>query len=360
MSQTIQVQLGERSYPIHIDGGLLARLDELLLPLVRGRKALIVTDSTVGPLYARFCTAAIERVGITCTLATIPAGEASKNAEQLVGLWEKAVQAGLDRKSIIVALGGGVVGDLAGFAAASYLRGVQLVQIPTTLLAMVDSAVGGKTGINLPQGKNLVGAFHQPSLVACDIGVLKTLSRRELVAGMAEVVKYGVIWDADLFARIEQQVDRILAGDADVLSYLVARSCEIKAAVVGKDEREEGLRAILNYGHTMGHALEAVSGYGHFLHGEAIAVGMVFAAKLSTALKGFPAGETDRLVALLRRLGLPVAAPEFTIEPLRRAMAVDKKTSLGKLKFVLAKRLGEVEFGCEVGDELLASIWAGN
>lgn len=360
MSTTIHVPLGDRTYPIHIGNGLLSRFDELLKPVVRGRKALIVTDSTVGPLYANACQDAIARLGLDVAVATVPAGEASKNSTELAGLWEKAVVAGLDRKSCIVALGGGVVGDLAGFAAASYLRGVQLIQIPTTLLAMVDSAVGGKTGINLPQGKNLVGAFHQPSLVACDIGSLTSLPRRELVAGMAEVVKYGVIRDAELFAYIEAHAERVLAGDPQVLAKLVARSCEIKAEVVGKDEREDGLRAILNFGHTMGHALEAVAGYGHFLHGEAIAVGMVYAARVSEALLHFPAAETQRLISLLKKLGLPVAAPEFAFEPLRRAMGVDKKTSLGKLKFVLARRLGEVEFGCEVTDDLLARTWAGN
>lgn len=305
MSQTVQVSLGDRSYPIHIGGGLLERLDELLKPVVRGTKCLIVTDSIAGPLYADTCAQALAELGITAATATIPSGEASKSGEHLFKLYDAAIANKLDRKSFIVALGGGVVGDLAGYAAASFLRGIQLIQIPTTLLSMVDSAVGGKTGINLPQGKNLIGAFHQPSLVVCDIDVLKSLPRRELVAGLAEVVKYGVIWDAELFALLEREADKIAAGEPALLAHLVKRSCEIKAEVVSKDEREDSLRAILNFGHTMGHAIEAIAGYGKFLHGEAISIGMIYAAKLSVALRGMPQSDADRLTKLLVRLGLP-------------------------------------------------------
>lgn len=357
MTRTVAVDLGERSYPIRIGAGLLARIDELIGPVVKGRNCLIVTDTTVEPLYAGICEVAAGRLGVKCATAVIPAGEASKCSGELVTLWSRAVEAGLDRKSFIVALGGGVVGDLAGFLAASYLRGIQLIQIPTTMLAMVDSAVGGKTGINLPQGKNLVGAFHQPSLVVCDIDTLQTLPRRELVAGLAEVVKYGVIWDADLFSLLEREAERIAAGDAGLLARIVARSCEIKAAVVSQDEQEGGLRAILNFGHTLGHAIEAVAGYGHFLHGEAVAIGMVYAARLSIAC-GFPEADANRLARLLTRLGLPVTAPGLTWAPLRRAMAVDKKSTLGKLKFVLAKRIGEAGFGCEVPEDLLEKTLA--
>ncbi len=357
MTTTVPVHLGDRSYEIHIGTGLLARLDELFKPVVRGKKCLVVTDTTVAPLYAGVCTSALSKLGVTAAQAVIPAGENSKNGEQLFRLYDAAIACGLDRKSFVVALGGGVVGDLAGYAAASFLRGIQLIQIPTTLLSMVDSAVGGKTGINLPQGKNLVGAFHQPSLVVCDIETLKTLPRRELVAGLAEVVKYGVFWDAELFELLERNADQILAGDPALLAKIVARSCEIKAEVVGKDEREEGLRAILNFGHTMGHAVEAVSGYGHFLHGEAVAIGMVYAARISENLKSFPVSGTTRLVALLKKFGLPVGAPELAWEPLRRAMAVDKKGVAGKLKFVLAGNIGEAEFGCETPEDLMRQTW---
>ncbi len=357
MSKTVPVHLGERSYQIHIGSGLLARLDELLKPVVRGKKCLIVSDSTVDPIYGDACAAAVSKLGVQVGRAMVPSGEASKDGRWLFHLYEKAVEQGLDRKSFVVALGGGVVGDLAGFMAATFLRGVQLIQIPTTLLAMVDSAVGGKTGINLPQGKNLVGSFHQPSLVVCDIDVLKTLPRRELVSGLAEVVKYGVIWDAKLFELLEKNAEKIAGGDAALLKEIVARSCEIKAEVVSKDEREDSLRAILNFGHTMGHAIEAVSGYGFYLHGEAISIGMVYAARLSEVLLGFPPAESERLIALLHKFGLPVSASGITWEPLRRAMAVDKKNTLGKLKFVLAKRIGEVEFGCDVTEDLMQKHW---
>jgi 3-dehydroquinate synthase len=227
---------------------------------------------------------------------------------------------------------------------------------------MVDSAVGGKTGINLPHGKNLIGAFHQPSLVVCDIGVLKTLPRRELVAGIAEVVKYGVIRDTQLFELLEKNAAELSGGEGGsagtaLLAEIVARSCAIKAEIVGKDEREEGLRAILNFGHTLGHALEAVAGYGHFLHGEAVAVGMVYAARLSVALHGMPPPDAARLEKLLARLGLPVAAKEFSWEALRHAMGVDKKGVMGKPKFVLARKIGEVDFGCDVPEDALLAAW---
>lgn len=358
MSRVVTVDLGARSYPIHIGPGLLPRLDELLKPVLKSRKALIVTDATVAPLYAATCAEILARSGIASATAIIPAGEASKNGRWLFHLYDKALEHGLDRKSCVIALGGGVVGDLAGYLAASFLRGLRFVQIPTTLLSMVDSAVGGKTGINLPQGKNLVGAFHQPVLVACDIDSLKTLSRRELAAGLAEVVKYGVIRDADLFALLEREADRIVAGDPVLLAEIVARSCEIKAEVVGKDEFEGGLRAILNYGHTLGHALEAVSGYGKYLHGEAISVGMVFAGIVSSAQCGFPAEDAARLVRLLHKFGLPAAAPEADFAELRQAMDVDKKTEAGRPKFVLARRIGEVEHGCEVPEDVLKRAWS--
>lgn len=357
MSQVVPVVLGDRSYQIHIGSGLLAKLDELLKPVVRGKKCLIVSDSTVATIYADACAKAVEKLGVKAGVAVVPAGEGSKSGDQLFELYDAAIANGLDRKSFVVALGGGVVGDLAGYLAASFLRGIQLIQIPTTLLAMVDSAVGGKTGINLPQGKNLVGAFHQPSLVVCDIDVLKSLPRRELVAGLAEVVKYGVIWDAELFSLLERDAEKIAAGDASLLAHFVKRSCEIKAEVVSKDEREDSLRAILNFGHTMGHAIEAVSGYGKFLHGEAISVGMIYAARLSVVLRGFPQADADRLTKLLARFGLSTSAPGLDWDALRKAMGVDKKNTAGKLKFVLAKRIGEVEFGCEVPEELMLETW---
>ena len=251
-------------------------------------------------------------------------------------------------------LGGGVIGDLTGFAAASWLRGIRFVQVPTTLLAMVDSSVGGKTGINIPEGKNLVGAFHQPELVLMDLDTLKTLPPRELSAGMAEVVKTAVIWDAELFQALEKSAE-IFPN----IGKIIARCCEIKAEVVQQDEREGGLRGILNFGHTAAHAIENVAGYGEFLHGEAVAIGMVYAARLSVALKGLSEEESARIEKLLARLSLPLGVAGLEWKDIRAAMAVDKKTVGGLPKFVLADRIGHVEFGCEVPEELLEEVWNG-
>ena len=358
MSRIVRVELGPRSYPIHIAPGLLLRLGELIPTSLQGRSALLVTDATVAALYADRVAHALTALRCPNGRAIVPAGESSKDGRWLFHVYEKAVEQGLDRKSFVVALGGGVVGDLAGFAAASYLRGIPFVQIPTTLMAMVDSAVGGKTGINLPQGKNLVGAFHQPDAVLCDLDALRTLPRRELVAGLAEVIKYGVIADAALFEMLEGHVEPILGGDADVLARIVARSCEIKAAVVGQDEREEtGARATLNFGHTAGHAVEAVSGYGHFLHGEAVAIGMVYAARLSAELCGLPARDVQRIARLCARFGLPTEIPDCPWSPIRRAMGVDKKSTGGCPRFVLASALGQVRHGHEVPEDVLQRTW---
>jgi 3-dehydroquinate synthase len=343
----VTVKLGDRSYDIVIEPGALKKLPALMADCgLHARKGLVITDANVGALYAT-------ATGLSFPAATIPAGEESKSQATLFHLYDEAIRAGLDRKSIIVALGGGVVGDLGGYAAASFMRGLKYVQVPTSLLAMVDSAVGGKTGINLPQGKNLIGAFHQPSLVVCDLDVLKTLPPRELRAGLAEVIKYGIIYDAEFFAYIEANIDRALALDAEVMAHMVARSCAIKADVVSQDETETGLRAILNFGHTLGHAIEAVAGYGNYLHGEAIAIGMVFAVRLS----GLPADQQARIETLFTRTGLPVKAPELKWDDLRRAMSVDKKSESGLPKFVLAKEIGRVEYGIPVDEAALAKAY---
>ncbi len=345
--QMVRVELGERSYDIVVEAGALQRLPDLLRERgLAATKGLVITDSHVEPVYAA-------GLGVPYPVATVPAGEASKSGEQLFHLYDEAIRAGLDRKAIVIALGGGVVGDLAGYVAASYMRGLRFVQVPTSLLAMVDSAVGGKTGINLPQGKNLIGAFHQPQLVVCDLDVLKTLPERELRAGLAEVIKYGIIYDAEFFAYLEEHIADALTLDQDVLAHLVARSCEIKADVVRQDETESGLRAILNFGHTLGHAIEAVAGYGKYLHGEAIAIGMIYAARLS----GLPAEQLERIEALICRAGLPVRAPELAWDDLRQAMSVDKKSESGLPKFVLAREIGRVEFGVAVEEMYLAEVW---
>jgi 3-dehydroquinate synthase len=357
MPKTVNVSLGERSYVIEIGAGLLDRVGELARRVVRGTNCLVVTDATVGALYANRCAEALAGAGLTVGRCVVPAGEGSKDGQWLFHIFDKAIEQGLDRHSFMVALGGGVVGDLAGFAAASYLRGIPYLQVPTTLLAMVDSAVGGKTGINLPQGKNLVGAFHQPSLVVCDIDTLKTLPRREYVAGLAEVIKYGIIRDDGLFRVLEERARQVLEGDPALLEQIIARSCEIKAEVVSADEREGGLRAILNFGHTLGHALETVSGYGHYLHGEAISVGMAYAARLSTAIQGLPEKDCERVLRLLETYGLPIDAGDYPWQALRRVMGVDKKSTAGAPRFVLAERIGSVAPGCTVREDLLQQTW---
>jgi 3-dehydroquinate synthase len=357
--RTVHVNLGDRSYDIHIGHDLPVGAS---LAGEEGLRALVVSDGNVGPLHGERCETLLQAQGLTTSRLDVPAGEASKDMAFMQRIYDAALEAGLDRLSVIVALGGGMVGDLAGFAAATFLRGVRLIQVPTTLLSMVDSSVGGKTAVNLPQGKNLVGAFYQPVEVAADLATLSTLPEREYVSGLAEVVKYGVIWDAELFRRMEESVDGLLSRDATVLEDVVARCCEIKAEVVAMDEREAGVRAVLNYGHTLGHALEKELAYSGCLHGEAVSVGMVYAGELSVKEKGFPEDERDRVAGLLKRLGLPVGVRDLGTTPawekLRGAMAADKKTRGRIPRFVLAERLGSVAFGCAVDDDLLKEAFA--
>jgi len=358
MSPNLKVELGARSYDIMIGRGILAELGERCRTLGLGTHCLVVSDSNVDLLYGDAAADSLRKVHITAQRAVVPAGEESKSNEQLFALYGHAVKAGLDRQSFILALGGGVVGDLAGYLAASFLRGIRFVQVPTTLLAMVDSSVGGKTGINLPQGKNLVGAFYQPAFVCVDIETLKTLPAREYISGLAEVVKYGMIWDQDFFGRLEADADGLKGREESLLASIISRCCQIKAEVVSRDERENGVRAILNFGHTLGHAIELVAGYGEYLHGEAIAIGMVYAARLSVYSSGFPEADYNRLVALLKALGLPYTVPEnMDWSEVRRAMSVDKKVQGRTPRFVLVEKIGTVEHGCELPDELLAKTW---
>jgi 3-dehydroquinate synthase len=291
-------------------------------------------------------------------LITVPSGEGAKSLENVEKCYDQLARHRLERKSSIVALGGGVVGDLAGFVAATYLRGIPFVQIPTTLLAQVDSSVGGKTGVNLKAGKNLVGSFHQPRLVLCDLDTLDTLPEREFRAGLAEIVKYGVIYDAALFRLLERDMGKILKRDSRLLARIIARSCAIKADVVGQDETETGLRAILNFGHTVGHAIENTAGYGTFLHGEAISIGQVYAAILSVHLAGLPVAEAQRIADLLHHAGLPTSICLSTAERKRllEAMKLDKKVSSGEIKFVLAERIGKVKFGQKVPASVLKDV----
>ncbi len=345
--RVVRVSLGQRSYRILVGGGLLGLVGRECSRLGLGRRCAVVTDSMVGPLHGDAVMKSLGDAGFDAVQVTVPAGEKTKRWEMVAACHDALASARLERRSFVVALGGGVVGDLAGFVAATYLRGVSFVQVPTTLLAQVDSSVGGKVGINLAAGKNLVGAFHQPRLVVCDLDVLRNLPEREFRAGIAEVIKYGVIADAAMFRRLERGMDRLLARDPAELAWVVARSCAVKASVVGRDETESGLRAILNYGHTVGHALEAISAYGKWLHGEAIAVGQVVASELSVARMGMSRADADRVRALLERAGLPTGVNLSAGERRRlaEAMQLDKKVVGGEVRFVLARKVGQVEWG---------------
>ena len=341
-----------------IGGGLLVRLGAECRKLSLGRRCAIISDTNVSPLFGNAAQHSLERAGFEVVLITVPAGETAKSMKWVESGYNHLARHRLERQSFIVALGGGVVGDLAGFIAATYLRGIPFVQVPTTLLAQVDSSVGGKVGVNLKAGKNLVGAFHQPRLVLCDLDALKKLPLREYRAGLAEVIKYGIIYDAAFFQQLERELPKLLKRDPKTLASVVARCCEIKAEVVGQDETEGGLRAILNFGHTIGHALENISGYGTYLHGEAISIGQVAAAQLSFRLLGLPSGEAERIQILFQRADLPVQVKLSRSQIIRlcAAMKLDKKVSAGEVKFVLAREIGCVEFGHKVPLPLIVEI----
>ncbi len=330
----VSIALGDRSYAISIDAGLLS-LGSAWQGLPRAATALIVTNETVGPLYAADLQHSLSAHYPKVLTLSLPDGEAYKTWETLQSIFDVLLENACDRKTVLFALGGGVVGDITGFAAACYMRGVPFVQVPTTLLAQVDSSVGGKTAINHPIGKNMIGAFYQPERVVCDLHTLQSLPARELSAGLAEVIKYGPIADMAFFDWIETNLDALLQRDPQALAYAVQRSCEIKAYVVGQDERESGLRAILNFGHTFGHAIEAGLGFGEWLHGEAVGCGMVMAAQLSHRLGLVDAAFTERLTALIARAALPTVGPDLGVEAYLHHMRVDKKAEAGDIRFVL-------------------------
>lgn len=338
-SHTLRVALGERSYPIHIGSGLIDR-EALYASHVAGRTAAIVTDERVGPLYAARVEAALERAGAKPLVITLPVGEERKDWRTLDLVFDGLLRANADRRTVLVALGGGVVGDMTGFAAATYQRGIAHLQIPTTLLAQVDSSVGGKTAINHALGKNMVGAFHQPCAVVADTATLASLPEREFVAGLAEIAKYGAIRDLPFLEWIEANADALLRRDPPALAHAIRRSCEIKAEVVAEDERESGTRALLNFGHTFGHAIESAAGYGKWLHGEAVAAGMAMAARFSAREGRLAQAKAERLVALLERLGLPVRADGFTPDTWLEYMARDKKNEGGRVTLILLDDLG--------------------
>lgn len=353
---TVDVRLGERSYTIQVGRGLLrsAQSADLLAAQARGGQVVLVTHPLLLRLYGTALLCILERHGVRALPATVPSGERTKSLAAVARLYDRFLNAGMDRRGLVVALGGGVVGDLAGFAAATYLRGVRYVQIPTTLLAQVDSSVGGKTGVDLARGKNLVGAFHQPSAVLIDPETLRTLPPRELRAGLAEVLKYGVLADADFFNKTVGAIPELLSRKAEALTAAIVRSCEIKADIVAQDESEQGLRATLNYGHTIGHALETVTAYRRYKHGEAVAIGMVSAALIGEAAGVTPRAVSDTLVFALEKAGLPVRFPgDVSPSAVLAAAYRDKKATGGRLRFVLAEEIGRVRFGVEVSPELV-------
>ncbi len=350
--QTLHVGLAERSYPIHIGSGLLDSV-ELLLPYLPRKRVVIVSNTTVAPLYLDRLSAGLERHGIRVQSVILPDGEQYKTAESLNTIYDALLQSRSERSTPLIALGGGVIGDITGFAAATYLRGVPFIQIPTTLLAQVDSSVGGKTGINHPLGKNMIGAFYQPLVVLADTSTLNTLLDRELRAGIAEVIKYGLIRDLPFLEWLEANVEKLLVRDREALQYAIARSCENKAQVVGVDERESGERALLNLGHTFGHAIETGMGYGVWLHGEGVAAGTIMAADLSQRMGWLSAQDVKRVRALFERAGLPVVAPKLGAEKYLQLMGLDKKVADGKIRFVLLKALGDAVVTGDVPQDLL-------
>ena len=356
-SSTVSIDLGDRRYDIVIGSALLdASASWERLPAAA--TAVVVTNATVSPLYAGRLLQALQRHYPHQLLIELPDGEAHKDWASLNLIFDRLLAEGCDRKTVLFALGGGVIGDMTGFAAACYMRGVPFVQVPTTLLAQVDSSVGGKTAINHPRGKNMIGAFYQPQRVVCDLDTLDTLPKREIAAGLAEVIKYGPIADPVFLDWIEQNIDALVARDKAALAHAVRRSCEIKAWVVGQDERESGLRAILNFGHTFGHAIETGLGYGEWLHGEAVGCGMVMASALSVELGLMPAAFLDRMRRVVQRAGLPVTGPALGVERYLELMRVDKKAEAGGIRYVLIEGLGHATLRAAPDDTVARVIEA--
>ncbi len=347
----LHVELGDRSYPIYIGPNLIGQPD-LFRRHISSSQILVVTDETVGLLYLQHVVEQLAEYQVSTIV--LPVGEVYKNLATVGQLFDQLIEARFSRNATIIALGGGVIGDTAGFAAACYQRGIAFLQVPTTLLSQVDSSVGGKTGVNHPQGKNMIGAFYQPRCVIADTSVLDTLADRELSAGLAEVIKYGLIRDADFFCWLEQNIQLLKGRDADALAYAIEISCLTKANIVSEDETEAGIRAILNLGHTFGHAIEAGMGYGSYLHGEAVAIGMCQAADLSRRLGFLSDGDVDRIISLLSSAGLPVAPPESLLaSKFLELMAIDKKNIDGNIRFILLETIGQAKLPCSVDLNLL-------
>jgi len=368
MDSVIRVDVPQQSYDIAIAkrdakaSSAAGGLDDLGVWMSRlklGKKVLLVSNPVIFKKYGERAIAALKLVGYEVSSCTLPAGERYKTLKSLQKIYDIALEHRLERSSTIVALGGGVIGDMAGFAAATWLRGINVVQVPTSLLAMVDSSVGGKTGVNHPQGKNLIGAFHQPRFVLIDPSVLKTLPPREFRAGMAEVIKYGIIWDAELFAKLEdtKRLDQMRYVDEELLQIILSRSCQAKAAVVSKDEKEAGLRAILNYGHTIGHAVESLTGYKLVNHGEAVAIGMVAAGQIAVQLRMWKSADAERQDALIQKAGLPTKLPNvLDIEGILDTLQTDKKVEAGKVRFVIPTQIGAVTVTDQVPADVIRQV----
>ncbi|HRP97759.1 MAG TPA: 3-dehydroquinate synthase [Rhodocyclaceae bacterium] len=355
--RTLNVALGERSYPIHIGRALLDDA-ALILPFLKRPRVAIVTNDVVGPLYLERLAATLRVHDVQVDTVVLPDGEAHKDWQTLNLIFDALLAGRVERSTTLIALGGGVVGDMGGFAAACYQRGMPFIQVPTTLLAQVDSSVGGKTAINHPLGKNMIGAFYQPRLVLADITTLDTLPDRELSAGLAEVIKYGLIRDAGFFAWLEANIEALRARDADALAHAIERSCANKAEVVAADETEQGERALLNLGHTFGHAIEAGLGYGEWLHGEAVAAGTMMAAELSRRLGWLVAADVARIEALHARAGLPVRGPALAVSRYLDLMASDKKVDAGRLRLVLLRAIGHAVIHADAGEDDIAAAIA--
>ena len=355
--ETIAVSLGDRSYDIIIEAGGIGKLGAYLGSLRLGARCAVITDPRVKDLYGQLATESLADAGFNVDVVTFPEGEANKTLATVERLYHAMLSLGLDRKSFVVALGGGLVGDVAGFAAATYMRGIRFVQVPTTLLAQVDASVGGKVGVNLPEGKNLVGCFHQPSLVLIDPEVLRSLDARDLKAGFAEVIKYGIIRDADFFSFLEDNREAVVSLESSAIAKAIAVSCRIKAEVVAEVEREEsGLRAILNFGHTVAHAIESVSDYTTYRHGEAVAIGMAVAAEISVKLGHLDKADAGRIASLLRNAGLPVTFSGLDTGQLVSRMRFDKKALGDRIRFVLARKIGEVFLTDDVPLDTVAEV----
>jgi len=347
----LQVELDDKGYPIYIGTGLLQQND-LLVKHIKSKQVLIVTNTTVSPLYLDDVMKCLQ--GFQVEVIELPDGEQYKNLENVTKIFDQLLAKKFSRNSTLIALGGGVIGDMGGFAAACYQRGIPFIQIPTTVLAQVDSSVGGKTGVNHPLGKNMIGAFYQPKCVIADIGVLDTLDDRQLSAGLAEVIKYGLIRDLGFFEWLEKNIDLLLARDKNALAYIIERSCINKAEIVAEDEFEAGVRAILNLGHTFGHAIETGKGYGEYLHGEAVAIGIGYAADLSRRMGWITRGDVSRILSLLKRAQLPVAPPkDMGVSKFLDLMAVDKKNVDGKIRLILLESIGKATLPINIDQSLL-------